>query len=155
MHDSNSSDDSKEVSSNNSLEDVDDYYKMILEEYEKDCEYFDKEIDSTSQPVKEMNEEVASQSEEESNEIKPDNENDSSDSGEEEDSDVNKSDSDSDSDDGYDHELHERLTREEMAWLAKLEDKTPTKPAYKEDDFDKMLSEAIEEELAYFDDPAP
>src|SRR5436190_17051956 len=75
-HDSNSSDDSKEVSPSNSLEDVDDYYKMILEECEKDCEYFDKEIDSTSQPVKEMNEEVASQSGEESNESKSDNEND-------------------------------------------------------------------------------
>ncbi|PKK76432.1 hypothetical protein RhiirC2_845216 [Rhizophagus irregularis] len=57
------------------------------------------------------------------------------------DSDANKSDSDvyfksddSDSDDEYDHEFHERLTQ---------------------DDFDKMLSEAIEEELAYFDDPAP
>ncbi|GBC21353.2 hypothetical protein GLOIN_2v1547513 [Rhizophagus irregularis DAOM 181602=DAOM 197198] len=78
------------------------------------------------------------------------------------DSDANKSDSDvyfksddSDSDDEYDHEFHERLTREEMARLAKLEDKTLTKPAYEEDDFDKMLSEAIEEELAYFDDPAP
>ncbi|GES83080.1 hypothetical protein GLOIN_2v1838494 [Rhizophagus clarus] len=53
-HDSNSSDDSKEVSPNNSLEDVDDYYKMILEECEKDWE--------------------------ESNESKSDNENDSSDS---------------------------------------------------------------------------
>ncbi|CAB4397549.1 unnamed protein product [Rhizophagus irregularis] len=53
------------------------------------------------------------------------------------DSDANKSDSDvyfksddSDSDDEYDHEFHERLTREEMARLAKLEDKTLTKPAY-------------------------
>ncbi|CAI2200625.1 12676_t:CDS:1, partial [Funneliformis geosporum] len=43
----NSSDDSKEVSPSNSPEDVDDYYKMILEECAKDCEYFDKEIDST------------------------------------------------------------------------------------------------------------
>ena len=48
------------------------------------------------------------------------------------DSDANKSDSnvyfksdDSDSDDEYDHELHERLTREEMARIAKLEDKIP------------------------------
>ncbi|CAG8494708.1 3732_t:CDS:10, partial [Diversispora eburnea] len=47
--------------------------------------------------------------------------------------DANKSDSDvyfksnnSDSDD--DHELHERLTCEEMARIAKLENKTPTKP---------------------------
>ena len=55
-HDSNPSDGSKEVSPNNSLEDVDDYYKMILEECAKDCEYFDKEIDSTHQPVKETNE---------------------------------------------------------------------------------------------------
>ncbi|CAG8708728.1 15987_t:CDS:2, partial [Funneliformis mosseae] len=69
-HISNSSDDSKEVSPSNSLEDVDDYYKMILEEYAKDCEYFDKEIDSTPQSVKETNEEVASQSGGKSNEIK-------------------------------------------------------------------------------------
>ena len=55
----------------------------------------------------------------------------------------------------YDHELHEKFLHEEMAQLAKLEDKTSTKPAYEEDDFDKMLSEAIEEELAYFDNPAP
>ncbi|PKY48124.1 hypothetical protein RhiirA4_463605 [Rhizophagus irregularis] len=78
----NSSDDSKEVSPNNSLEAVDDY-KILLEECAKDCEYFDKEIDSTSQSVKETNEEVASQSGEESNESKSDNENDSSDSEEE------------------------------------------------------------------------
>ncbi|CAB5364098.1 unnamed protein product [Rhizophagus irregularis] len=38
------------------LEAVDDYYKMILEECAKDCEYFDKEIDSILQPVKETNE---------------------------------------------------------------------------------------------------
>ncbi|CAB4388737.1 unnamed protein product [Rhizophagus irregularis] len=55
-HDSNSSDDSKEVSPNNSLEDVDDYYKMILEDCAKDCKYFDKEDDSTPQSVKETNE---------------------------------------------------------------------------------------------------
>ncbi|CAB4377735.1 unnamed protein product [Rhizophagus irregularis] len=36
--------------------DVDDYYKMVLEECAKDCEYFDKEIDSTSQSVKETDE---------------------------------------------------------------------------------------------------
>ena len=48
----------------------------------------------------------------------------------ESDSDANKSDSDVyfksddfDSDDEYDHELHERLTREEMTRIAKLEDK--------------------------------
>src|ERR1051325_5221421 len=109
-----------------------------------------------------MNEEVASQSEEKLNEIKSDNENDSREEEDSDSSDANKSNSDvyfksddSDSDDEYDHELHERLTREEMARIAKLEDKTPTKPAYEEDDFNKMLSEAIEEELAYFDDPAP
>ncbi|CAB4412672.1 unnamed protein product [Rhizophagus irregularis] len=56
VHDSNSSDGSKEVSPNNSLEAVDDYYKMILEECAKDCEYFD------SAPVKETNEEVVLQS---------------------------------------------------------------------------------------------
>ncbi|CAB4388774.1 unnamed protein product [Rhizophagus irregularis] len=55
-HDSNSSDNSKEVSPNNSLEDVDDYYKMILEDCAKDCKYFDKEDDSTPQSVKETNE---------------------------------------------------------------------------------------------------
>ncbi|PKB92826.1 hypothetical protein RhiirA5_487582, partial [Rhizophagus irregularis] len=56
VHDSNSSDGSKKVSPNNSLEAVDDYYKMILEECAKDCEYFD------SAPVKETNEEVVLQS---------------------------------------------------------------------------------------------
>ncbi|GES94129.1 hypothetical protein GLOIN_2v1806926 [Rhizophagus clarus] len=80
-----------------------------------------------------------------------DDENSSNDS----DSDVYFKSDDSDSDDEYDHELHERLQREEMARLAKLEEKTPTKPADEEDDFDKMLSEAIEEELANFDDPTP
>ncbi|CAG8790873.1 17691_t:CDS:1, partial [Dentiscutata erythropus] len=34
-----------------------------------------------------------------------------------------------DSNDEYDHELHERLMREEMARLAKLEGKTQIKPA--------------------------
>jgi hypothetical protein len=58
----NSSDDFKEVSPSNSLEDVDDYYKMLLEDCAKDCVYFDKEVDSTPQSVKETNEEVASQS---------------------------------------------------------------------------------------------
>ncbi|GBC05622.1 hypothetical protein RclHR1_06310018 [Rhizophagus clarus] len=74
------------------------------------------------------------------------------------DSDANKSDSDvyfksdnSDSNDEYDYELHERLLREEMA---KLKDKIPTKPANEEDNFDKMLSKAIEKELAYFDNLA-
>jgi hypothetical protein len=156
----NSSDDSKEVSLNNSLEAVDDYYKMILEDCAKDCEYFDKKIDSTLQPVKETNEEVASQSEEELNEIKSDNENDSSDSGKEEDSDANKSDSDvyfksddSDSNDEYDYELHERLTREEMARLAKLEEKTPTESKVDDDDFNKILMEIHKNHDIYFDDP--
>ncbi|CAB4402285.1 unnamed protein product [Rhizophagus irregularis] len=45
---------SAEVST--SLEAVNDYYKMILKEYAKDCEYFDKEINFTPQPVKETNE---------------------------------------------------------------------------------------------------
>ncbi|RIA96360.1 hypothetical protein C1645_733357 [Glomus cerebriforme] len=78
------------------------------------------------------------------------------------DSDANKSDSDiyfksddSDSDNEYDPKLYERLTREKMARLAKLEDKIPTKSAYEEDDFNKMLSEVIEKGLAYFDDFAP
>ncbi|GES73981.1 hypothetical protein GLOIN_2v1734374 [Rhizophagus clarus] len=59
---------------------------------------------------------------------------------------------DSNSDDEYDHELHERLTREEMVKKAKLEDKTPTKPAYEEDDFDKILMEIHENDDIYFDD---
>ncbi|RIA89539.1 hypothetical protein C1645_738560 [Glomus cerebriforme] len=42
-----------------------------------------------------------------------------------------------------------------MARLVKLKDKTLTKPAYEEDDFNKILLEAIKEELAYFDDPVP
>jgi hypothetical protein len=41
---------------------VDDYYKMLLEDCAKDCMYFDKEVDSTSQLVKKVNEEVALQS---------------------------------------------------------------------------------------------
>ncbi|RGB23450.1 hypothetical protein C1646_677102 [Rhizophagus diaphanus] len=54
-HDSNSSDDSKEVSPSNSLEIEDDYYKMLLDDCGKDCVYFD----SVPQSVKETNEEVA------------------------------------------------------------------------------------------------
>jgi len=88
----------------------------------------------------------------------------------ESDSDANKSDSDvyfksndSDSDDEYDHELHERLTREEMARIAKLEDKTPIKPKERslsdpqvnDDDFDKILMEIHENYDIYFDDPVP
>ena len=60
---------------------------------------------------------------------------------------------DSDSDDEYDHEFHERLTREEMVRLAKLEEKTPTKPS--DDDFDKILMEVHENHDIYFDDPVP
>ena len=55
-HDSNSSDDFKEVGPSNPLEAEDDYYKMLLEDCAKDCEYFDKEVDSTPQSVKETNE---------------------------------------------------------------------------------------------------
>ncbi|CAB4410824.1 unnamed protein product [Rhizophagus irregularis] len=55
-HNSNSSDDSKEVSPSNSLEAEDDYYKMLLEDCAKNCMYFD------SAPVKETNEKVVSQS---------------------------------------------------------------------------------------------
>jgi len=93
-HISNSSDDSKEAGPSNSLEAEDDYYKMLLEDCAKDCVYFDKEVDSTPQSVKETNEEVASQSGGESNEIKSDNDSNSSDSEEE-----MPDDSD---DDGYD-----------------------------------------------------
>ncbi|PKK57223.1 hypothetical protein RhiirC2_764018 [Rhizophagus irregularis] len=57
-HDSNSSDNSKEVGPNNSLEAEDDYYKMLLEDCAKDCVYFD----SAPQSVKETNEEVVLQS---------------------------------------------------------------------------------------------
>ena len=78
----------------------------------------------------------------------------------ESDSDVNKSDSDvyfksddSDSDDEYDHELHERLTREEMARIAKLEEKTPTDLQVNDDDFDKILMEIHENHDIYFYDP--
>ena len=78
------------------------------------------------------------------------------------DSDANKSDSDvyfksddSDSDDEYDHELHERLTREEMARIAKLEEKTPTKPEVYDDDFDKILMEIHKNHDIYFDDLVP
>ena len=67
----------------NSLEAEDDYYKMLLEECAKDCVYFDKEIDSTPQSVKETNEEVVSQSGGETNESKTDNDSDSDDSEEE------------------------------------------------------------------------
>ena len=53
VYDSNSSsDNSKEVSLSNSLEAEDDYYKMLLEDYAKNCVYFD----STPQLVKETNE---------------------------------------------------------------------------------------------------
>ncbi|GBB93096.1 hypothetical protein RclHR1_21070003 [Rhizophagus clarus] len=68
-------------------------------------------------------------------------------------SDANKSDSDVyfksddfDSDVEYDHELHERIMHEEMAQLAKLEEKTP-------DDFIDYFPD--EEHETYFDDPAP
>jgi hypothetical protein len=84
------------------------------------------------------------------------------------DSDANKSDSDvyfksddSDSDDEYDHELHERLQSEEMARLAKLEEKTPTEPKVDDDDFNKILMEihalapSAENHDIYFDDPVP
>src|SRR2546430_8153992 len=57
-HISNSSDDSKEVSSSNSLEAENDYYKMLLEDCAKNCVYFD----SAPQSVKEMNEEMSDDS---------------------------------------------------------------------------------------------
>ncbi|GBB88941.1 hypothetical protein RclHR1_15570001 [Rhizophagus clarus] len=59
-HDSNSSDDFKEVGLSNLLEVEDDYYKMLLKDCAKDCEYFDKEVDSASHSVKETNKEVVS-----------------------------------------------------------------------------------------------
>jgi hypothetical protein len=90
----NSSDDSKEVSPNNSLEAEDDYYKMILKDCAKDCVYFDKEIDSTSQSVEEMNRETVFAKQGETNEIKSDDENNFSDSEDE-------MPDDSDDDDGY------------------------------------------------------
>jgi hypothetical protein len=57
-HISNSSDDSKKAGPSNSLEAENNYYKMLLEDCAKDCVYFDKEDDSTPQLVKEMNEEM-------------------------------------------------------------------------------------------------
>ena len=36
----------------------DDYYKMLLEDCAKDCVYFDKKVDFTLQLVKETNEEM-------------------------------------------------------------------------------------------------
>ncbi len=85
------------------------------------------------------------------------------------DSDANKSDSnanksdfdvyfksdDSNSDDEYDHELHERLMRKEMARIAKLEKKIPTKLKVNDDDFDKILMEVHENHNIYFDDLIP
>ncbi|CAB4387881.1 unnamed protein product [Rhizophagus irregularis] len=83
-----------EVGPSNPLEAEDDYYKMLLEDCAKDCEYFDKEVDSVPQSVKETNKEVVSQSGGETNESKSDDENASDDSEEE-----MPDDSD---DDGYD-----------------------------------------------------
>src|SRR5204862_2680941 len=117
-------------------------------------------------PMNEISEPVATTSAHDSN--SGDNFRDTSDdtdyfkSDNESDSDVSKSDSDvyfksddSDSDDEYDHELHERLTREEIARLAKLEEKIPTKPEVYDDDFDKILMEIHENHDIYFNDPIP
>ncbi|CAB4406863.1 unnamed protein product [Rhizophagus irregularis] len=69
------------------------------------------------------------------------------------DSDANESDSDANK---FDSDVYFKSDDSDANKSdSNLEDKTLTKPAYEEDDFDKMLSEAIEEELAYFDDPAP
>jgi hypothetical protein len=57
-HDSNSSDNSKEVSLSNLLKANSDFYKMHLEGFEKDGTYFDKEINFTLQLVKETNEKM-------------------------------------------------------------------------------------------------
>ena len=82
----------------------------------------------------------------------------------------NDSEEEESSDDEYDHELHERLTREEIARIAKLEDKTSTKPDLEDyfpeeeanevkpvdenatNDLDKIIMEVLEHET-YFDDP--
>ncbi|CAG8639073.1 5508_t:CDS:1, partial [Funneliformis mosseae] len=56
--DQNSFDDSKEVSPSNLLEAEDNYYKMFLKDYANDCMYFDKEVDFTSQLIKETNKEI-------------------------------------------------------------------------------------------------
>ncbi|RIA96776.1 hypothetical protein C1645_814978 [Glomus cerebriforme] len=97
----------------------------------------------------------------------------------ESDSNANKSDSDIyfksddfDSNDEYDHELYERLTCEKIARIAKLENKTSTKPDLEDyfpeeevnkvkpvdenatNDLDKIIIEVLEHET-YFDDPAP
>ena len=42
-----------------------------------------------------------------------------------------------------------------MARIAKLEKKTPTKPEVYDDDFNKILTEALEDDEIYFDDPVP
>src|SRR6266498_582476 len=82
--------------------------------------------------------------------------------------DTNKSDFDvyfksdnSDFNDEYDYELHERLTREEMARIIKLKNKSPTRPKERSqsdpqvnnDDFDKILIEIHKNLDIYFDDP--
>ncbi|RIA80835.1 hypothetical protein C1645_744969 [Glomus cerebriforme] len=91
-------------------------------------------------------------------------------------SDANKSDSDvyfksddSNSNDEYDHELHERLIHEEIARIAKLEDKTLTKPDLEiyfpeeevnevklvnenvTNDLDKIIMEVLEHEIYFYD----
>src|ERR1044071_669770 len=57
-HASNSSDISKEAGLSNSFEAEDNYYKILLKDCMKDCVYFDKEVDSTLQLMKETNEEM-------------------------------------------------------------------------------------------------
>ena len=84
----------------------------------------------------------------------------------ESDSDANKSNSniyfksdDFNSNNKYDHELHEKFLHEEMAQLAKLKEKTPTKPKgsqrdqVNDDVFDKILIKIHKNHDIYFNDP--
>ncbi|GBB85052.1 hypothetical protein RclHR1_11620007 [Rhizophagus clarus] len=124
------------------LADKEEYLKMLMGSLDDETAYW-------GTPYEARIEKENKTSSRESNE----NDNDS-------DSDTNKSDSnvyfksdDSDSDDEYDHELHERIQLEEMARLAKLEEKTPTEPA--NDDLHKILMKIHKNCDIYFDDPVP
>jgi len=113
-HDSNSSDDSKEVSPSNSLEVEDDFYKMLLKDYVKNYMYFDKKIDFTFQSMKKTNKETVSQSGRETNESKSDNDSNSNNSEEE-----MLDDSDDDGYGGYNEysECEKNLTNDESYYL--------------------------------------
>ncbi|GES83341.1 hypothetical protein GLOIN_2v1489035 [Rhizophagus clarus] len=127
------------------LADKEEYLKMLMGSLDDETAYWGTPYEARI----EKENKTSSSEEGESNE----NDNDS-------DSDTNKSDSnvyfksdDSDSDDEYDHELHERIQLEEMARLAKLEEKTPTEPA--NDDLHKILMKIHKNCDIYFDDPVP